>query len=115
MQYYLHVKAPFIWRIESQKLVMNLERESEHKLSAMLHHDLTQNRFFMAVKSLALKNEEMQIMCVGEGYFVADVKDFSLIYTLENVHIISRFCCFSDFSHHWKTSFLQAVEKLFQI
>lgn len=44
-----------------------------------------------------LKNEEMQIMCVGEGYFMADVKDFSLIRSRENVHIIPRFCCFSDF------------------
>lgn len=35
-------------------------------------------------------------MCVWgeEHYFVADVKDFSLIYALKNVHIISRFCCF---------------------
>lgn len=54
-------------------------------------------------------------MCVREGYFMADVKDFSLICSLENVHIISRLCCFSDFSHHWKKSFSQAFGKLFQI
>lgn len=34
---------------------MNLESESEHKLGALLHHDLTYNRFFMVVKSLAFK------------------------------------------------------------
>lgn len=79
---------------------MSLEWESEHKLGAMLHHDVTHGRFFMAVQSLAFKNEEMQIMCEREGYFMADVKDFSLICSLENVHIISRLCYFSDFSHH---------------
>lgn len=94
------MKVPSRCLIESHKLVMNLEKVNEHKISAMLHQDFTHNRFFMAVKSLALKIRKCKCVWGGGALLCGICEGF-----LSNLH--SEECAynfqillFSDFSHH---------------